>query len=173
MFTHDHLDHYDPETAPVYFAKEKNMTVLCPTSVWNKARQYKNGHNYVQFNRYSEWTEGDLRFSAVKAEHSDPYAIGFIIEELCSGEKVWLTGDTLYSKALLDGIPGGTAYNGKAAVFDKAGNKAEIDVANGKFEITVPAYSSGTEITTSSIGSKVLPDSSFLKITSGLETASS
>ncbi|MBQ1259429.1 MAG: MBL fold metallo-hydrolase [Clostridia bacterium] len=105
VFTHDHLDHYDPETAPVYFAKEKNMTVLCPTSVWNKARQYKNGHNYVQFNRYSEWTEGDLRFSAVKAEHSDPYAIGVIIEELSTGIKLYVTGDTLYNKEIFDDLP--------------------------------------------------------------------
>lgn len=105
VFTHDHLDHYDPETAPVYFAKEKNMTVLCPTSVWSKARQYKNGHNYVQFNRYSEWTEGDLRFSAVKAEHSDPYAIGVIIEELSTGIKLYVTGDTLYNKEIFDDLP--------------------------------------------------------------------
>ena len=33
VFTHDHLDHYDPETAPRFFAKCKPMTVLCPSSV--------------------------------------------------------------------------------------------------------------------------------------------
>ena len=107
IFTHDHLDHYDPESAPVFLAKEKAMTVLGPTSVWNEARKNGGNHNYVEFNVGTEWTEKGLRFTAVKAVHSDPYAIGFIIEELCSGEKVWLTGDTLYSRALLDGIPEG------------------------------------------------------------------
>ena len=47
--------------------------------------------------------------------------------------------DVTTTVSLLDGIPGGTAYTGKATVFDKAGNKTEIDVTNGKFEITVPA----------------------------------
>ena len=105
IFTHDHLDHYDPETAPVYFAKEKKMTVLSPSSVWQKARVHGGGHNYVQFNRYSEWTDGDLRFYAVKAEHSDPYAIGVIIEELSTKTKFYVTGDTLYNKEVLADIP--------------------------------------------------------------------
>jgi len=105
IFTHYHLDHYDPETAPVYFAKEKKMTVLCPTSVWQKARAHGNGHHYVQFNRHTEWTDGDLRFSAVRAEHSDPFAIGVIIEELSTGTKYYVTGDTLYNKDGRDDLP--------------------------------------------------------------------
>lgn len=105
IFTHDHLDHYDPETAPIYLAKNKKMTVLSPTSVWNKARAHQNGHNYVQFNPKTEWTEGDLRFSAVKAVHSDEYAIGVIIEELSTGTKFYFTGDTLYSGEILANLP--------------------------------------------------------------------
>ena len=31
VFTHDHLDHYDPETAPHFFAGSKPMTVLSPS----------------------------------------------------------------------------------------------------------------------------------------------
>ena len=46
IFTHDHLDHYDPETAPRFFEKtDKKMLVLCPSSVWQKARTHGNGHN--------------------------------------------------------------------------------------------------------------------------------
>ena len=38
IFTHDHIDHYDPETAPVFFKKSrKPMSVLGPTSVRAKA----------------------------------------------------------------------------------------------------------------------------------------
>ena len=48
IFTHDHLDHYDPETAPLFLKKtDKKMTVLSPTSVWKKARIEGGGHNYV------------------------------------------------------------------------------------------------------------------------------
>ena len=38
-----------------------------------------------------------------EAVHSDPYAMGFVIE--AEGKRYWITGDTLYSKALLEGLP--------------------------------------------------------------------
>lgn len=107
LFTHDHLDHYDPETAPRFFEKaEKAMTVLCPTSVWQKARVHGGSHNYVEFNRHTEWTEGDLRFTAVKATHSDPCAIGVLIEDLSEHKTYYVTGDTLYNSEILADLPG-------------------------------------------------------------------
>lgn len=108
IFTHDHLDHYDPETAPRFFAKtDKQMTVLCPASVWPKARAHGNGHNYVQFDRFTEWTAYGMRFSAVHAEHSDPHAIGVIVEDLDGGKKYYVTGDTLYNKKVFGDLPSG------------------------------------------------------------------
>jgi len=106
IFTHDHLDHYDPETAPRFLERsEKAMTVLCPTSVWQKARQHGGGHNYVEFNRHTEWTERGIRFSAVKAAHSDAYAIGVIIEDLWEHKVYYVTGDTLYHKEIFVDLP--------------------------------------------------------------------
>ena len=106
IFTHDHLDHYDPETAPRFLANQgKSMTVLCPTSVWQKARQHGGGHNYVEFNRHTEWTEREVRFSVVKAAHSDPYAIGVIIEDLSEGKVYYITGDTLYNTEIFEDLP--------------------------------------------------------------------
>lgn len=105
IFTHDHLDHYDPETAPVFFAREHKMTVLSPTSVYLKARDHKNGHNYVEFNRHTRWTQNGVRFYSVKATHSDPMAIGVVIEELSSGKKLYITGDTLYNSEIFEDIP--------------------------------------------------------------------
>ena len=97
VFTHDHLDHYDPETAERYLKRtDKRLTVLAPSSVWQKVRTYGN-HNCVQFDRHTEWTERGLRFTAVKAVHSDPFAIGVIIEDICGGKRVYITGDTLYN----------------------------------------------------------------------------
>ena len=105
IFTHDHLDHYDPETAPRFLEKqEKTMTVLCPTSVWQKARRYGT-HNYVEFNRHIEWTEYGFRFSAVKAVHSDAFAIGVLIEDLEESKIYYITGDTLYSKEIFEDLP--------------------------------------------------------------------
>ena len=108
IFTHDHMDHYDPETAPKFLeSNEKPMTVLCPTSVWQKARAHGGDHNYVEFNRHTEWTEGALRFSAVKAVHSDPFAIGVLIEDLSERKRYYITGDTLFSKEILSDLPEG------------------------------------------------------------------
>ena len=106
IFTHDHFDHYDPETAAVFLASgRKPMTVLCPTSVWQKARQNGGGHNYVEFNRHTEWTEYGFRFRAVKAAHSDHFAIGVVIEDFEENKIYYVTGDTLYSGEIFADLP--------------------------------------------------------------------
>ena len=105
IFTHDHLDHYDPETAPIFLERnEKRMTVLSPSSVWQKARAFK-AHNNVQFNRGTSWTEYGFRFTAVKAEHRDVHAIGVLIEELDTAKIFYVTGDTLYNEAIFADLP--------------------------------------------------------------------
>ena len=106
IFTHDHLDHYDPETAPVFLGEgRKPMTVLCPNSVWQKARQHGKEHNYVLFDRHTEWTELGFRFIAVGAAHSDAYAIGVVIEDLLENKIYYVTGDTLYNSEIFSDIP--------------------------------------------------------------------
>lgn len=105
LFTHNHMDHYDPETAPALLAHEKKMTVLGPTSVFQEARKNGGAHNYVMFNRYSVWTEKGFRFTAVKAEHSDPCAIGYVIEDLNEKQIIYVTGDTLYNKDIFADLP--------------------------------------------------------------------
>ncbi len=107
VFTHDHADHYDPETAPVFLHRtEKRMTVLSPLSVWQKARLEGGGHNYVLFSPETEWTEGGVRLTAVRAAHSDPYAIGVIIHDLAADRRYYVTGDTLYNTAVLRQLTG-------------------------------------------------------------------
>ena len=106
IFTHDHLDHYDPETASVFLgANRKPMTILCPLSVWQKARSFGKNHNYVLFNRHTVWTDKGIHFSAVRAEHSDAYAIGVIIEDIAENKAYYVTGDTLYNKEIFSDLP--------------------------------------------------------------------
>lgn len=103
-FTHDHLDHYDTETAPRFLERtDKQMIVLAPTSVWEKAHTHAQCHNYVQFNPATSWTEGPFRFTAVPAAHSDPYAIGILVE--AGGKCYYVTGDTLYNEAIFPFLP--------------------------------------------------------------------
>ena len=104
IFTHNHLDHYDPETVPLFIREDTAVTVLAPWSVWNEVKQLGGReNNYVVFNRKTQWTESGVRFSAVKAEHSDEYAIGVILE--AEGKTYYITGDTLYNDTIFDDLP--------------------------------------------------------------------
>ena len=106
LFTHDHLDHYDPETAPRFFAKrDKKITVLAPTTAYEKARAFGGDHNYVEMAPRCEWTANGMRITAVKAAHSDPYALGYVLEDLLEGKTYYVTGDTLYHRDIFADLP--------------------------------------------------------------------
>lgn len=103
IFTHNHLDHYDPETVNEFITPASKITILAPSSVWSEVRKIGGDNNYVMFNRHTTWTENGIKFTAVKAEHSDIYAIGIIIDDGC--RKYYITGDTLYNEEIFDDIP--------------------------------------------------------------------
>ena len=103
VFTHNHLDHFDPETVSRFIGEDTRITVLAPLSVWNDVRKYGGDNNYVMFNRHTTWTQNGVKFTAVKAEHSDEYAIGVIIE--AEARKYYITGDTLYNAEIFKDIP--------------------------------------------------------------------
>ena len=106
IFTHDHIDHYDPETAPVFFKKSrKPMSVLGPTSVRAKAMGDLCGQNYILFDKYTSVTLEGFRFTATRAAHSDPYAIGVVIEDTVENKVYYVTGDTLYNSRIFDSLP--------------------------------------------------------------------
>ena len=146
IFTHNHLDHYDPETTPVFLKKYRGMTVLAPSSVWGNARQEAPGHNYVLFDRHTRWTEYGLTFQAVKAAHSDDFAIGVIVSD--GEKKYYITGDTLYNEEIFSDLPkdidvvflpiNGVGNNmnmtDAAAFFHRTGAKKAVPVHTGMFD---------------------------------------
>ncbi|MDD6564387.1 MAG: MBL fold metallo-hydrolase, partial [Clostridiales bacterium] len=90
VLTHNHLDHTDPDTLKHFVTQSSNMLVLASGNAWSTVRSTFGGNNnYVMFNRCSEWIEGNIKFTAVKAEHSDENAIGFIME--AEGKKYYVT----------------------------------------------------------------------------------
>ena len=103
IFTHNHLDHYDPETVPRFIDDTSGMVVLSPRSVWDEVRKIGGNNNYVLFNRHTEWTQSGIKFTAVKAEHSDISPIGVIIDD--GEKKYYVTGDTLYNEEIFTDIP--------------------------------------------------------------------
>ena len=103
IFTHNHLDHYDPETVERFIDDHSGVIVLAPRSVWDEVRKIGGNNNYVLFNRHTEWTQNGIRFTAVKAEHSDSSPIGVIIDD--GEKKYYVTGDTLYNEEIFEDIP--------------------------------------------------------------------
>ena len=103
IFTHNHLDHYDPETVEKFITENSNILVLAPKSVWDEVRKIGGNNNYVVFNRHTSWTENGINFTAVKAEHSDIAAIGVIIDD--GEKKYYITGDTLSNEEIFCDIP--------------------------------------------------------------------
>ncbi len=136
IFTHDHLDHYDPETVPHFINENTKVTVLSPTSVYLKVRQFGGANNYVQFDRHTSWSEGGLRITAVKAVHSDPHAIGVIIDD--GEKKYYVTGDTLYNEEIFEDIPGD--IHALFVPVNGAGNNMNMEDAGRFCRRVAPAF---------------------------------
>ena len=103
ILTHGHLDHTDPETLTHFLGDGARVTVLASGCAWQTVRKMGGDHNYVRFNRHTEWTEAGIRFRAVYAEHSDEFAVGVLFD--CEGKTYYVTGDTLYSSELFSDLP--------------------------------------------------------------------
>lgn len=103
VFTHAHLDHYDPETVKHFLTENSEITVLSPRSVWEKVRLFGGKNNYILFDAGTECTVNGISFTAVKAVHSDPYAIGVLLDD--GSKKYYVTGDTLYNSSIFNSLP--------------------------------------------------------------------
>lgn len=105
LLTHNHLDHTDPETLSHYLSHDSTVTVLASGNAWQNVRKAFGGvkNNYIQFNCGTEWTEGELYFKAVYAEHSDDRAIGVVM--YAEGKTYYITGDTLYNAKIFKELP--------------------------------------------------------------------
>ena len=93
LLTHDHIDHYDPETVSAFVNENTRGTVLSPDSVWRRVRKTGGENNYVRMEPGVTWTEKGVEVTALTARHSDPYAIGFALK--ADGLRILMTGDTL------------------------------------------------------------------------------
>ena len=129
IFTHDHLDHYDPETAPIFLQKDYYKTVLCPKSVFGHISGFSNVNN-VKCISGTVWTYKDIRIEAIKADHSDEDALGFIITDLNENKNYYVTGDTLYNVNIVKEAKEKNIYMVFVPINGKGNNMNYIDAMN-------------------------------------------
>lgn len=142
IITHKHLDHLDKETLAHYLTNESKVSVFAPNGSYQELREFGGSNNYVLFNNGTTWTEDDVVFRAVKAEHSDNDAIGVIISE--GGKNYYVCGDTLYSEKVFESLPN-IIYNVVFVPINGVGNNMNFNDARKfvnrlKAEKVVPVH---------------------------------
>ena len=104
VLTHNHLDHTDPETLPFFINDTTKVKVLLSENAHESVKALGGRTNdYIIFKDGTEWTERDVRFTGVKAYHSENTAFGVLIES--DGRKYYVTGDTLYNADIFKSLP--------------------------------------------------------------------
>lgn len=103
IITHAHADHYDEETLDKLLTGNADCVILCPPSVFARAKNRYGNANCVFFRCGTGYSVADAEFIAVAAEHSDTDAIGAII--IIDDKKLYITGDTLYSERVFSSLP--------------------------------------------------------------------
>ena len=136
LITHDHQDHLDTVTLDRFLKGDREVTVLASENAFLKLRELYPHQNNVLLSPHSVWSEGGITFYAVKAEHSDRTAVGFILDD---GEKTYyVSGDTLYNFDVIDDVLD-LVENGVDCAFlpinGKGNNMNAKDAADFAYEI--------------------------------------
>ena len=105
ILTHNHLDHTESETLKHYLKSDSRVLVLASKSAFEAVRTFGGANNYVMFNSGTVWSHENIKFTAIRAFHSDCDAIGVIIDD--GKKKYYITGDTLYNEKIFIDIPDG------------------------------------------------------------------
>ena len=95
LITHNHLDHFDPETVTEIASVFPNCRLLGPASVMEHGRRVGFDENRLLPIAPGEtMLLGPATVTATPARHSDPAAVGFILKT--DSATLWFSGDTLY-----------------------------------------------------------------------------
>ena len=110
IVTNSHPDHADMVTLKKYLHKTKRGTVvLASEKAYDKIYRERIAGRYlnIMFEEGDEWTLKHLRVKGVRCKTDDKTAFGVIIEDSMTGKTVYIAGNTLYNKYLVQEIPKG------------------------------------------------------------------
>lgn len=94
--THNHLDHFDPQTILSILELYPGCKIIGPRSVIEHAQQLKiNTENLILLEPHQEFPLFDFKLTATPAIHSDPFSTGLLLQN--QRHKVYFSGDTEYS----------------------------------------------------------------------------
>lgn len=95
FITHDHLDHYDPETVVEIMTVHPGCRLIGPSSVMaHAARDGIPATRLLSIVPGGTIACGSVSLTATPAQHSDPVAVGLLLKAFA--DCVWFSGDTLY-----------------------------------------------------------------------------
>ncbi len=99
LITHDHLDHLDPETLPVWELVSPPEVYLGPETVMAHLRALRFRESALRpFPRGSSFDWGGMSLKAVYAEHTED-SIGFVLRT--ESLSLYVTGDTCMTDRLI------------------------------------------------------------------------
>ena len=99
LITHDHLDHFDPDTVPAVMEAFPGCRLAGPASVRaHAARIGLPAARLVALDAGQSARFGGVDVIATPARHSDPAAVGLLVRD--DGTLLWFSGDTLYGPDL-------------------------------------------------------------------------
>lgn len=99
LITHNHLDHFDPETVAQIANLFPDCRLLGPASVMEHGKRVGFGGDRLLPIAPGETVRlAGVAITATPARHSDPAAVGFILQT--GNTTFWFSGDTLYSPEL-------------------------------------------------------------------------
>ena len=110
IITNSHPDHADMVTLKKYLHKTKKGTVvLASEKAYDKLYRERIAGRYINimFEEGDEWTLKHILVKGVRCKTDDKTAFGVIIEDSSTGKSVYVAGNTLYNKYLVQELPKG------------------------------------------------------------------
>lgn len=108
ILTNSHADHADMKTVKKLLYKTKQRTIVLASSrAYDKVYSERIPGRYtnIMFEEGDEWTAGHLLITGVKCKTDDKTAFGVLIEDSMTNKKIYVVGNTLYNKYLIQELP--------------------------------------------------------------------